>query len=66
MHNMPFTVTHPGKWHVPINFTATWYIDRVQWRKIHPKVYMTENEILRAIGMSEACHLQDAVARHFD
>ena len=30
-----------------------------------PNVYMTENEKLRAVGMSEAGEFQNSVAKHF-
>ena len=65
VHILSFKVTKCSFSHLPIDNTTERFICQVQRRKMPPKVYMTENEKLRAIGMLEAGQSQNSIARHF-
>ena len=69
-----FKVTNCSFSHLPIDNTIGMFSCQVEKRKIlpspppthPPKVYTMENEKLHAIGMLEAGHSQNSIARHFD
>ena len=62
MHTLPFKVTNCSFSHMPIDNTTERFICQVQRKKMPFKVYMTENEKLRA--MFEAGQSKNSIARH--
>ena len=65
LYILSFKVTNCCFSQLPIDNTTVRFICQVQRRKMPHKVYMTENEKLREIGMLEAWQSQNSIARHF-